>query len=168
VLDTLSLLGSEIILVAPQRCPLPEIAHYSRTRIVNDIFPERGALGGIYSGLAASASPRNLVVASDMPFLNVGLLRYMLKVSADTDLVAYREGDQFEPLHAVYSRNCIAAMEELLHRDNVRIIEILRLVKTRLLTLEEIARFDPQRLSFFNINTEEELRKALEIVHSLS
>jgi len=99
--------------------------------------------------------------------LNVDLLRYMLGIASGADLVAYRDGDRFEPLHAVYSRNCVAALEQLVQRNNVRIIEILRLVKTRFLTLEEIARFDPGHLSFFNVNTEEELSRALDIVKTL-
>jgi molybdenum cofactor guanylyltransferase len=167
VLDTLSLLGSEIIIVTPRQSSLPEIADYSGVRIIRDIYPDKGSLGGIYTGLAASKSPHNLVVASDMPFLNVDLLRYMLGIASGADLVAYRDGDRFEPLHAVYSRNCVAALEQLVQRNNVRIIEILRLVKTRFLTLEEIARFDPGHLSFFNVNTEEELSRALDIVKTL-
>lgn len=164
VLDVLSLLGREVIIVASPSSSLPDISGYPKTRIVNDLYPGQGLLGGIYTGLAASESTYNFVVASDMPFLNLDLMQYMLNIAEGSDLVAYREGARFEPLHAVYSRNCIDAITELLQRKNVRIIEMVERVKTRYLTPEEILGSDPLRLSFFNINTEDELIKARRIV----
>ena len=56
---------------------------------------------------------------------------------------------------------------ELMGRDNVRIIEIAGLVKTRYLTPEELLASDPQRYSFFNINNEAELTKARQIAQHL-
>ena len=149
VVDTLSLFDSEIIIVAPQPSSLPKIASHSRIRIVRDIYPGKGALGGIYTGLMASRSFYNLVVAADMPFLNGNLLQYMLDVAAGMDLVAYREGDRFEPLHAVYSRNCMIGLAELLPLSNVRLIEILRFAKTRYLALEEIEEIRSSASKFF-------------------
>jgi molybdopterin-guanine dinucleotide biosynthesis protein A len=164
VVDALSLFDCEIIVVAQQPSSLPKTTSHSRIRIVRDIYPGKGALGGIYTGLMASRSFYNLVVAADMPFLNGNLLQYMLDVAFGMDLVAYREGDRFEPLHAVYSRNCMVGLAELLPLSNVRLIEILSFAKTRYLAPEEIERFDPQHLSFFNINVEEELQQARCIV----
>ena len=166
VVDALSLLNSEIIIVAPRPNSLPEIVCNSPSRLIRDIHPGKGTLSGIYTGLAFSHSLYNLVVAADMPFLNVNLVQYMLDIAAGVDLVAYREGDRFEPLHAVYSRNCMTGLEVLLKRSPLRIIEILPFVKIRYLALEEIRRFDPQHLSFFNINTEEDLQKARHIVET--
>jgi molybdenum cofactor guanylyltransferase len=164
VVHTLSLFDCEIIIVAQQPSSLPHIASHSRIRVVRDIYPGKGALGGIYTGLMTSRSFYNLVVAADMPFLNGNLLQYMLDVAEGMDLVAYREGDRFEPLHAVYSQTCVIGLAALLPLSNVRLIEILRLAKTRYLALEEIERFDPQHISFFNINVEEDLQKARSMV----
>jgi molybdenum cofactor guanylyltransferase len=166
VLDKLVLLNGEIIIVTPDDTSLPDLKGYSNLRIIGDTYPNRGALGGVYAGLSASNTHYNVVVAGDMPFLNTDLLQFMLDAAVNHDLVAYRDGDRFEPLHAVYSRNCIEPLKQLLACDNVRIIEILHLVKTRLLSAEELARFDPQHLSFFNINTEKELQAARAIIKS--
>jgi molybdenum cofactor guanylyltransferase len=167
VLDVLSPLGRETIVVTSRPSSLPDISMYARTRIVADFLQNRGLLGGIYAGLAASESFYNFVAASDMPFLNAGLIRYMLDIAEGSDLVAYREGERFEPLHAVYSKACMGAILELMGRDNVRIIEIAGLVKTRYLAPEELLASDPQRYSFFNINNEVELAKAREIAKRL-
>jgi molybdopterin-guanine dinucleotide biosynthesis protein A len=162
--DTLSLFDGEIIIVTSQPSSLPEIAWNSQIRIVSDGHPGKGILGGIHTGLMASRSVYNIVVAADMPFLNADLLQYMLEIAVGMDLVVYREGDRFEPLHAVYSRDCVIGLKEMLGLTNVRLIEILYFARTRYLSLEEIERFDPQHLSFFNINFEEELEKARCIV----
>ena len=52
-----------------------------------DLYPGKSALGGIYTGLVSSASPHNLVVAADMPFLNYALLRHLMGLSAGFDVV---------------------------------------------------------------------------------
>jgi molybdopterin-guanine dinucleotide biosynthesis protein A len=160
VLATLSIFDSDIIIVSSEQASLPGIDHYHRARIVNDIYPGKGSLGGIYTGLSASKTHYNLVVAGDMPFLNINLLKYMIKIGEGFDLVAYHEDDKPELLHALYSRNCLAPMHSLIQQSSLRIIGILPFIKVRFLTAEEIERFDPQHLSFFNINTEADLIKA--------
>lgn len=65
-----------------------------------------------------------------------------------------------EPLHAVYSKNCTGPMKNLIERGNLKITDFFDLVKVRYVGKEELDRFDPQRLSFFNINTEDDLKKA--------
>jgi molybdopterin-guanine dinucleotide biosynthesis protein A len=166
VLDTLSLFNCEIIIVTSTQSYLPELDKYPKVKLVRDIYPNRGSLGGIYSGLFFSKSFYNLLVAGDMPFLSINLLQYMLDIAQGYDLTAFREGDKFEPLHAVYSKNCIVPLKMLLERENVRIMEILRYVNTRYLTLKEIGRFDHGHLSFFNVNYEADLQKALEIANT--
>jgi molybdenum cofactor guanylyltransferase len=135
VVDTLSLLDREIIIVVSQSSSLAGIAQHSHLRIARDSHPGKGTLGGIYTGLIASQSFYNIVVAAYMPFLNLDLLRYMLDIVAGMDLVAYRDGEHFEPLHAIYSRNCVIGLQEMLRHSNVRLIEILNFARTRYLSL---------------------------------
>jgi len=117
-------------------------------------------LVGIYTGLTASDSFYNLVVACDMPFLNRGLLQYMIQIADSFDVVVPRLGNMVEPLHAVYSKNCLAPAESLLKQGNLSVYQLFPLVKVRYVEAEEIDRFDPQHLSFFNINTEADLETA--------
>ena len=163
VVDGLSFLNSDIIIVTATKTTFSQSIDYPKLRIVTDIYPGKGSLGGIYSGLAASGSFYNLAVACDMPFLNQALLRYMIQISANFDLVIPRLGDMVEPLHAIYSKGCLTPMEELLKQGNLKIIELLDLIKVRYVEAEEIDRFDPKHLSFFNINTPADLRTAKEL-----
>jgi molybdopterin-guanine dinucleotide biosynthesis protein A len=163
VLAALSIFESEIIVVSSEQTSLPNIDQYPKLSVVNDIYPGKGSLGGIYSGLSASRTHHNLVVAGDMPFLNVNLLKYMVKIAEGFDLVAFHEDDKPELLHAIYSLNCLAPMESLIQQNRLRIIGILPYIKVRYLTSKEIERFDPRHLSFFNINTQTDLIEAREL-----
>ena len=160
----LSFFDSDIIIVTAKEQSFPQFVDYPKLRIVADTYPGKGPLGGIYAGLATSDSFYNLVVAGDMPFLNQALLSYMIQLSANFDLVVPRLGDMVEPLHAVYSKGCLAPMEYLLKQGNLRVTDLFTLVRVRYVEAEEINRFDAKHLSFFNINTEADLEMARELV----
>ena len=163
VVFCLSFFDSDIIIVTANQRSLPQFTGHPKLKIMADIYPGKGSLGGIYSGLVASASPYNLVVASDMPFLNRALLRYMIQLSGDFDVVAPRLGDLVEPLHTVYSKGCLATIESMLKQGNLSVHQLFTRVRVRYVEDEEISQFDPEHLSFFNVNTEADLRMAREL-----
>ena len=168
VLATLSLLESDIILVAAENGNSLSLTGYPQLRKTIDTYSGKGPLGGIYTGLVESSSFYNLVVACDMPFLNRALLQYMVELASDYDLVVPRVGKLVEPLHAVYSKHCLEPIEYLLKRGNLSIINLFRLVKVRYVEAREIDRFDPKHLSFLNVNTEADLEKAKELMRVLT
>ena len=163
VVSYLGFLNGDIIIVTAANQVLPQFVDHPKLKVVADTNPGKGPLGGIHTGLAVSDSFYNLVVACDMPFLNRALLDYMMRVSPGFDLVVPRLGDMVEPLHAVYTRGCLAPIESLLKQGNLSIRELFTLVRVRYVEAEEINRFDPEHLSFFNVNTEADLAKAREI-----
>ena len=160
VILRLTFLDSAIIIVTAAEQPFPELTGYPRLRVVADAYPDKGPLVGIYTGLTASDSFYNLVIACDMPFLNQALLQYLIQIADGFDLVVPRLGDFVEPLHAVYSKNCLAPAESLLTQGNLSVYQLFNLVKVRYVEADEIERFDPKHLSFFNINTEADLEAA--------
>ena len=160
-------LVSEIILVVAQDRSFPEFESRKKIITVSDIYPGNGSLGGIHAGLSASSSFYNLVIAADMPFLDQALLQYIFEVSDGFDLVLPRIKTFFEPLHAVYSKNCIEPAESIIRQGEKVIIELFNYVRVRYVEAAEIDRFDPEHLSFFNINTKEDLEKARKIAADL-
>jgi molybdopterin-guanine dinucleotide biosynthesis protein A len=161
-ISRLSPLSQEILIVISQKQARSSLSAYTypEAKTVVDLYPEKGSLIGIYTGLVHSSNFLNLAVACDMPFLNLDLLRYMVKIAPGFDVVIPRIGDQMEPLHAVYSKNCIKPMENLIKQGNLRITGFFDSVKVRYVGEDELDRFDPGRLSFFNINTEADLKRA--------
>jgi molybdopterin-guanine dinucleotide biosynthesis protein A len=160
VLSRLSFLDSDILLVTTKDLPYARFSDYPKLRVVGDIYTSMGPLGGIYTGLKLASPFYNLVVACDMPFLSRGLLRYMVELSAGFDLVIPRLSELVEPLHAVYAKACLAPMERLLKRGVLSVRELFSLVRVRYVEAEEIDRFDPEHLSFFNVNTKSDLSRA--------
>ena len=158
VIDRLSWLDTEIIVVTAredQAFP-PDL----KVKMVSDVYPGGGALVGIYSGLQAASNFYSLVVACDMPFLNVALLRYLMGLSSGFEAVIPKLEGNLEPLHAVYSKDCLGPIEDMLGDDRLKVTGLPGRLKARYVENEEVERFDPEHLSFFNINSESDLQQA--------
>ena len=132
-------------------------------RLIPDLKPGRGALGGLYTAIASAAHPLVVVVACDMPFASQmffeGARRLMVKEEADVVIAKTDEG--YEPLHALYRREtCLPAIESAIDADQWKVIAWFPQVKVRILTPDEIKSFDPSGLCFWNLNTPEEFAEA--------
>jgi molybdopterin-guanine dinucleotide biosynthesis protein A len=125
-----------------------------------DIYEGAGPLGGIYAGLREAAWSHALVVACDMPFLNEALLRYMVGLPRDYDVLIPSLPHGVEPLHAIYGKGCLEPSRQLLEEQRYSILELFDMVRMRYLTQAEVEQFDPECRSFFNINTPDQLREA--------
>jgi molybdenum cofactor guanylyltransferase len=157
---------SETIVVTAHDSILPRLSQYPAVKVVEDIYPGKGTLGGIYSGLVASATVQNIVVGCDMPFLNPGLFRYMIDNAAGFDSVVPRTRQgALEPLHALYSRCCIEPMDCMIKQNRLSVLDLYPLIKVRYIEASEISRYDLQNLSFFNINTEADLKTGRELAN---
>jgi molybdopterin-guanine dinucleotide biosynthesis protein A len=135
-----------------------------RVKWVADVHPGAGSLVGLYSGLREASSDYALVVACDMPFLSLDLLRYMIALPRDYDILAPRLGDKIEPLHAIYSRSCLPTIARLLEAGHLKIIDLFGEVLVRYLTEEAFEKYDPEHRSFFNINSPDQLAEARAII----
>ena len=131
-----------------------------------DAYPGKGSLGGIFTGLSASDADWGLVVACDMPFLNVELFRRMLSVRDGSDAVVPVVEGRPEPTHAIYSRACLPYIERRLKADDLKISGFFNEVRVRFLSEEQVDSLDPEHLSFFNVNTQADLDRALELVEA--
>lgn len=163
VISRTDAISNQIIIVTARERTFAQLANNPKIKVVSDIVPGAGSLGGIYTGLVESKTHYNLVVAADMPFINESLLRYMIKAADGYDLTLPRVNNWYEPLHAVYSRNCIGPARTILDQSKKVIIELFNYVKVKFIEAEEIDRFDPQHLSFFNINTREDMERAIRL-----
>ena len=159
VIDRLATLSTEIIIATARGEAIP-CSSAVRMKTVADVYPGKGPLAGIHSGLIASSGSRAIVVGCDTPFLSVGLLEYMTQTSPTFDISVPRIKDKVEPLCAVYSKNCLAPIQELLKQNELMIIELFHMVKVRYVEEDEINSFDPEHLSFFNINSQADLDRA--------
>jgi len=159
VVKRLQTLADEVIVTTNK----PENYRFLNLPLVPDVVPHRGALGGLYTALSAASHPFVAVIACDMPFVNPALVAYQFQEieSSDADIVVPRSEHGLEPLHAVYRRDvCMPYVREAIESDKWRVDSWFAKVKRRILLPEEVAVYDPEFLSFRNVNTPEELQIA--------
>ncbi len=165
VVDRVKHLSSDVIVVSDVA------ARAEGAHCVKDALPEGGALCGLYSGLLAAHFSHCLVVACDMPFLNLRLLRFMAEQPRDYDALVPRLGEEsfgveLHPLHAIYTKRCLPTIKMVLDSGSKAIRDIYPMVRTVYLERERIANIDPEGLSFFNINTPQDLVQARAMLKS--
>lgn len=141
----------------------PDGYRFLGVRLVPDLESGRGALGGLFTALSAARYPIVAVVACDMPFVSAGLLAVErdLLVSSDSDAVLPRTSSGVEPFHAVYRRAaCLPAVQAAMEAQKWRVDAWFDGVRILYLPPEDILRYDPEHIVFWNLNTPEELRQA--------
>jgi molybdenum cofactor guanylyltransferase len=130
-------------------------------RPVPDVFDGCGALGGIYSALVAADQPRTLVVACDMPFLSVPLLRRLVRpCELEIDVVMPRTIEGLQPLCAVYSVRCARVIHARIERGLLKAADVSADVSVEEVGVEELARYDPDGLMFVNVNSPHDYERA--------
>lgn len=167
VMERVSNLGQDETLLITNR---PADYAHLRLPMYTDVLPDKGSLGGIYTAIHYSRSEYTLVVACDMPFVNPKLLRYMINLLDEKDgpfdVVVPRMDGYPEGLHAIYHKNCLNPIRVQLERNQLKVIGFYSGIRVRYLDEPEYTALDPKRLSFQNINTPEEIRRAEDLLKS--
>lgn len=146
-----------VVVVAAPDQELPPLA----ATVVRDEVAYQGPVGGIYYGLRATSGTGAFVTSCDAPFLNLPLISFLTSQISNHDVVVPYWQDRFQPLHAVYRRSVVPLLEEQLERGELRPIFLYNKVRTRKVGEEEIRRFDPEGLSFLNMNAPDDYAQAL-------
>lgn len=165
VIDRLAPIADEVIVTTNR----PDEYGFLNLRLVTDLKPGRGALGGLYTALASATHPYVAVVACDMPFASSIFFEgaHRLMVAEEADVVIAKSEEGYEPLHAMYRREtCLQAIESAIEADQWKVIAWFPQVKVHVLTFEELKGYDPSGLAFWNVNTPEEFAKAEKIATS--
>ena len=131
-------------------------------KIVTDLVPGKGSLGGVYTGLFFSSSPKAFFVGCDMPFLDRRVIHYFLSLAPTADIVVQRTKDYWEPLHAIYPRTLLKPIERLFQQGELTIFKAYQGMKVREVSEEELKPYDPDLHTLSNFNTPEELKNLLE------
>ena len=163
-LKTLSHIFTEILIVtsATQILTLkPFLKDRDGIRLVTDLIPDHGALGGIYTALNYSRTPYVFVCACDMPFLNPLFIQYMVNLTNNYDVIIPKSSKMLETLHAIYKKTCLEVIKQFLSQDRNKIIEFFPAVSVYKVLEGFIRAYDENEKMFQNLNTPEELKGAL-------
>jgi len=126
--------------------------------IVTDILPDKGALGGLYTGLFFASHNRAFVCACDMPFIDKKFIEYMMSQAGSYDVVSPDAGDGWQAMHAIYDKKCLPEMKSLLDQGKLKITAMYKSCKTLTIRSNIIDTFDPGKKMFLNVNTYDDLQ----------
>ena len=160
-LSVLRSVFERVVVVIAQDSPSLE----SDVPVFRDLIPDCGSLGGLYTGLKQVGTHWVFAVACDMPFLDPATIRHFIELKREGDVVMAKLQNGFQPMHALYHRNCLPVMEQLIQAKDFTIHRLAdhTSLRVRLIMPEELARLDPEERSFYNINTPDDLAAAREI-----
>ncbi len=161
--DALRLAGLEVALVLRAEQPEPLTAH--TIAVVRDEVENAGPLGGLQALLRWLPVEWALVLPCDQPFLMPELLGELLAQPREgVDAVVGHPADLMEPLPGLYRREGIHAIEQALARGERSLRELLSSLRVRTAPAEALRRWDPQLLSYLNVNSPADLARARAIV----
>jgi molybdopterin-guanine dinucleotide biosynthesis protein A len=135
--------------------------------VVTDIFPVRSSLTGIHAGLFYASQPFAFVAACDTPFLKKEVVETVLEnLEPEIDLVIPQTSAGLEPLCAAYSKRCLKAAEEHIRQNKFKIQMALSGKRVKKIPEGVLREKDPEFLSFFNVNSPEDLARAEQLAKS--
>lgn len=161
IIEKLQEFFPEIIIVTDHPDPLRHLPVILTGDILTDC--NKSSLRGLHAGLKTSSGAYNFVIACDMPFVNLLLIKYMHSIIPECDAVIPRVGEYVQPLYAFYLKEYVGTIEKHLLAGKFKIIELYRNLKIRYIEKEEIQRIDPDQKAFFNINTDVDFEIARQI-----
>lgn len=126
--------------------------------VIEDIYRDRGPLGGIHAALLSTRTDLNLMLAVDLPLIDPQFLQFMVGVARNSDAavtVPYADGVS-QPLCAVYRREFTQPAAQALQAGKNKIDALFVKVKTRIIESDEFMRVGFAPAMFRNLNTPEE------------
>jgi molybdopterin-guanine dinucleotide biosynthesis protein A len=131
-------------------------------QLAEDIFPGHGPLAGIHRALTSTQTELNLILAVDMPFLQPGVLNYLVAQARNSaaTVVVPAAGRGLQPLCAVYRRDFAQVAERSLVAGKNKIDCLFAEVQTRVIKQDELERNGFSEEMFRNLNTELDWQEA--------
>jgi molybdopterin-guanine dinucleotide biosynthesis protein A len=157
-LDVLRSIFQEVLVVIAQDSPPLGVD----ARVVQDLVPDCGSLGGLYTGLTQATTPCIFVVACDMPFLHPAVITQFTSRRATADIVMAKLGARLQPLHALYGKRCLPVVEQMIQARRLKIQEMVSHASllVQYVTEADLITIDPSGRSFHNVNTPADLEMA--------
>lgn len=158
VLEAASVSAVKLYIVSND--PSKFAAYSERAELLRDEIPALGPLGGLYTALLATPDRYNFMVPCDAPFIRPELIQYLLSELTDCDAVVPESGSRAHTTIAAYSITCLPAIEKQLALGHLKVDSFFPDVRVKHPSADDTNRYDPDGLSFFNVNTKEDLAEA--------
>jgi molybdenum cofactor guanylyltransferase len=134
--------------------------NYLNYPVYPDIIPDKGPMGGLFTGLTVSKNQTNLVIACDMPFISSDFLYDLSRQLQDYDAVIPITSNRKHPLYGCYSKNCIYQIHHLLRKNILKMQDLFNFLSIKYIEIDEpLSTQNIKQVS--NINTLEDYNKII-------
>ncbi|HLI52073.1 MAG TPA: molybdenum cofactor guanylyltransferase, partial [Thermomicrobiaceae bacterium] len=147
-------------------------------RLVADIYPGIGTMGGVLTALTEARFSHTLVVGCDTPLLRTKLLAHLAQRPRTYDALvpslrlagagAAGGSELLQPLHTIYTRRCLPVIERHVEGGRFRVMDIFSELQVEQVHEDELRRFDPELHSFLNANTPDDFERVRSVLQSRS
>lgn len=154
-IDALSGLCNTIIISSSS-----EAYHSLGYKVVADVIPGIGPMGGIYSTLQQSKTEKNLILSCDLPFASAELMSYILENSKGYKVAVPWLGDQhYEPLCGFYHLSILTQINAFIENNNYKLPDLFNEININKLVINNKQDFYQEDL-FLNVNSKHDLATA--------
>ncbi len=137
----------------------PELYKGLADRVVQDIIPGAGPLGGIQAGLTCAANDVVFVAACDLPYVDGEMAVFIAEKTRGFDAAVPCIGGRLQPLFAAYRKTCLGPVNRYLESGGRRVVSFLGEVRVRYLTELDLAALPQYRRVFVNVNTPRDVER---------
>lgn len=162
VIERLNPIADELLITTNQ----PQNYSFLNKRLIPDLQPDRGPLGGLFTAISSASHPYVGVVACDMPFASQKFFETAtnLMTEKEAQVVIVKSDEGYEPFHALYRKEiCLPVIKSAIDNNQWRVVSWLSQVKLYEINQDEMKTIDPTGLCFWNVNTPEEFAQAEQI-----
>ncbi len=152
----------DVIIVAPPQ-GLSSSGNFPNTVIINDERPYEGPLLALARGLTAARHDAAFACSCDVPLLRAEVASSLCSMLGENDAVVPEIAGVAQPLHAVYRKRCLSAIDTMIAQGEKRLTKIVEFVSARRVEDDELRKIDPELRSFINVNTPGDYRRVLNI-----
>jgi molybdenum cofactor guanylyltransferase len=135
---------------------------YNNLKTVTDVFENIGPISGIYSSLSASKTEHNIIVSCDMPFISPECIAYLIARINQNHIVLPQIDGFVQSLTGYFNKQIVKKIEAEIEKNHFKPIQLFRQLNAKIISIEKSLPFYSEHL-FFNINTEEDYKRACEL-----
>lgn len=159
----LSDLFEEIILSTNE----PQLYKFLKLKSFKDVYPNKGPLSGIHSGLINSKTDKNFIISCDMPFMTSEMIEYLVNYKCNKSIVVAKADGFVQQLCGLYDKSCLPIIENVLSENSVsenrnaqqekrgcKVLELIKRAGAEIIDAENLPFYNKDL--FFNMNSLED------------
>lgn len=151
-LDVLQSIFSDVTLISNN----PDYQSLSQ-KIIPDLIPDKGPMGGIYTGLVDSRFELNFFVGCDMPLISREAILYLLAHAKNDEITIAEIGGRIQPIFGLYPKILSEAIKKNIDHEQLKMMALVQELKCNIVSLDKLG-LDSEA-DFANINTPEDLER---------